>query len=40
MKITVLGEQDVKDAEAYTLESAKRTDITRLQCNYLQIMFY
>ena len=37
MKIIVSGEQDVKDAEAINLESAKITDITRLQCNYLQM---
>ena len=29
----VLGEQDVRDAEASTLESAKQTDTTRFQGN-------
>ena len=37
MEIIVSGAQDVKDAEAINLESAKITDITRLQCNYLQM---
>ena len=37
MEIIVSGERDVKDAEAINLESAKITDITRLQCNYLQM---
>ena len=38
MKMILTGEQDVKDAEENALKSAKRTDITRFQCNYLQMI--
>ena len=32
-KMIILGEQDIRDAEASTLESTKRTDTTRFQGN-------